>query len=404
MRMASAAASSEEEEEEEAPELVDPVDPVAPTVPVTVVCGFLGSGKSTLLQSLLMTELRLAMVTNEFAETGGLESALIELGADLKRKRLGTGEEILELRSGCVCCAVKDELAQTVENLVVNARGRLDAVIVELSGIANPGPVAASFWLDETLESRVKLDGVVCVVDLRNHPLTTTTEGEKSKFADEARRQVAFADRILLNKRDLVDEDRLRDTEAVVRKLNPTAQIAVTTRGRGDYAVKGWLLDANCYGYGRGPLFFERPGAFADLHHHQEGGGHFAAFGSVRLEGGSAPCDSRRLTRFLGELLWEKQDTVATHDDIDVEGTNIFRVKGLLDVTFDDDDDDDDDERTTPRTVPTVVQGVGDLFDLQPVHDDDGDVGKKVPDRFLVFIGTNLDEGDLRRRFRDTLL
>ena len=142
----------------EAPLLIDPTRTTerAP-VPVTVLCGFLGAGKTTILRRILENEagLRIAVVENEFGDTRGLETLLAGASA------LDADGRIVELRNGCVCCSVKDELVTTLEGLVEAKRGDLDAVVVELSGVANPGPVAAAFWLDAALESSVALDAIV---------------------------------------------------------------------------------------------------------------------------------------------------------------------------------------------------------------------------------------------------
>ena len=128
-------------------------------VPVTILCGFLGSGKTTLLRRLLEGDhgLKIAVVENEFGDTGGLESVIAGDGGG---RTLNLDGSIVELRNGCVCCSVKDELVTTLEGLVEAKRGDLDAVVVELSGVANPGPVAAAFWLDAALESSVALDAI----------------------------------------------------------------------------------------------------------------------------------------------------------------------------------------------------------------------------------------------------
>ena len=202
--MASLAALSLEDDSSdgEAPLLIDPTQTTQNTpVPVTVLCGFLGAGKTTILRRILENEagLRIAVVENEFGDTRGLETLLAGASA------LDADGRIVELRNGCVCCSTKGELASALEGLVQKAQ-HLDAIVVELSGVADPGPVAAGLWLDDALESPVVLDGVVCVVDgVSGLSLLQST----GPGAFEAKRAVATADRILLSKADLGDVSTL---------------------------------------------------------------------------------------------------------------------------------------------------------------------------------------------------
>ena len=157
--------------------------------PVTIITGFLGAGKTTLLRHVLASPhgLRIAVIQNELSAVAGLEATTM-VGPDGE-----TFEEWLELANGCVCCAVRDDLVSAIERLM-DMRGRFDYVLVETTGMADPGPVAESFWLDRELESPLRLDGIVAVVDAVNltHQLGTL----------EACRQIGCADAIILNKMD----------------------------------------------------------------------------------------------------------------------------------------------------------------------------------------------------------
>ena len=158
-------------------------------VPCSIVTGFLGSGKTTLLRHVLTAPhgLRVAVIQNELSAATGLEADTM-VGPDGE-----TFAKWLELANGCVCCEVRDELAKGIETLL-ELKGGFDYVLVETTGMADPGPVAESFWLDAELEGRLYLDGVVCVVDCENF------DSEAVGGSMEACRQVGCADVIIFNK------------------------------------------------------------------------------------------------------------------------------------------------------------------------------------------------------------
>ena len=294
-------------------------------VPVTVLTGFLGSGKSTLIKYILSSSThgrKIAVIENEYgggnSSNGGnyesgaainVESVIVRDGTTImtddndfvteetessSSTNMNRLVDLVELPNGCVCCTVKDELVTTLERLL-DVRSDLEYIIIELSGMANPGPVASIFWLDGPLNSRLRLDGIICCVDARNigYQLEWTSSSPAAVGAhydddddddggDEAARQIAFADRIIVNKVDLLShktqnekQNRLRPTsndctsdtnkcndnnnnsdqsetttsiESVLRQIesiNPTASILTTT-----YSIVNdlnWILDTNCF-------------------------------------------------------------------------------------------------------------------------------------------------------------
>ncbi len=181
--------------------------------PVTVLTGYLGAGKTTLLNRILSEDHghKFAVIVNEFGEIG-IDNDLV-VGAD---------EEVFEMNNGCICCTVRGDLIRIIEGLM-KRRGKFDAIIVETTGLADPAPVAQTFFVDQDIQDSARLDAVVTVADAK-------WLSERLKDAPEAKNQIAFADVIILNKIDLVSEAELREVEGRIRAINPYAKLHKTTR------------------------------------------------------------------------------------------------------------------------------------------------------------------------------
>src|SRR5215203_6356950 len=182
-------------------------------IPVTVLTGYLGAGKTTLLNRILTEPhgKRYAVIVNEFGEIG-IDNDLV-VGAD---------EEVFEMNNGCICCTVRGDLMRILDGLM-RQKGKFDAIIVETTGLADPAPVAQTFFMDPNVGRQTKLDAVVTIADAK-------WLNDRLKDAPEAKNQIAFADVILINKTDLVSPDELSDVEARIRGINPYAKLHKTER------------------------------------------------------------------------------------------------------------------------------------------------------------------------------
>jgi G3E family GTPase len=344
--------------------------------PVTVLTGYLGAGKTTLLNRILSEDhgKKYAVIVNEFGEVG-IDNDLI-VGAD---------EEVFEMNNGCVCCTVRGDLIRVVQGLM-KRKGGFDAIIVETTGLADPGPVAQTFFVDEDVRAKTQLDSVTTVVDAKHLML---------RLADskEAAEQIAFADQIILNKTDLVTEAELVDVEHAIRRLNPLAPIHRAQRsnvpldmvlGRGSFDLgritdlepdflnpahgeAGHVHDEHC------DHDHDHHGHDHHDHDHADHGHDIDASGirGVSLTS-EKPINGQRITQWLNDLL-------------QTQGPDILRAKGIIDVAG-------EDRRLVFQAVHMILEG-----DFQgPWRDGDKRYSR------LVFIGRNLDEAKLRAGFEAT--
>jgi G3E family GTPase len=262
---------------------------MADKIPVTVLTGYLGAGKTTLLNRILTEQhgKKYAVIVNEFGEIG-IDNDLV-VGAD---------EEVFEMNNGCICCTVRGDLIRIIEGLM-KRRGKFDAIIVETTGLADPAPVAQTFFVDQDVSERARLDAVVTVADAKW--LT-----ERLKDAPEAKNQVAFADVVLLNKTDLVDEAALVEVEGRIRAINPQATIHRTVNCNIPIAE---VLDRKAFDLDR---IMEVEPEFLEAGHHHHHDEEMMSF-SFR----SGEVDPDKFMPWISDLTQR-------------EGPNILRCKGIV--------------------------------------------------------------------------
>ncbi|KAJ7071860.1 CobW/HypB/UreG, nucleotide-binding domain-containing protein [Mycena belliarum] len=350
--------------------------PPSQGVPLTIICGFLGAGKSTLLKRILTEQhgFRIAVIMNEFGDTADIEAKTINVASEGEES-----EEFLELANGCLCCSIKDTGIAAIEKLM-QRKGAFDHILLETTGLADPGPIASLFWHNEEfatgLGRDISLDGVICVVDAMFGP-QQMEEDHASDTVGESLRQIAGADIILLNKIDLVSPESVSATTAILRGVNPAAPIYHTMRA--EIAVSRLL----------GVHAFTAPPEFPPAHEHGHDHDHDHDHDQhesapepthYELRGISSllvavPALSRAqldvLDEWIRTVLWEQRLPGDTEDP-HTQPLTVLRCKGLF---------------VLDNGVQYVLQGVRNMYEIAEAGDALGvpDAGK------VVLIGTGLD-------------
>jgi G3E family GTPase len=372
-------------EEDEVPNLIQDPNALPTTkVPLTIVTGYLGAGKTTLLNYILTAQhgKKIAVILNEFGDSIDIEKQLTVSDSNSTEAK---PPPFVPLANGCICCSAKDVGVAAIENLM-EAGGLFDYILLETTGLADPGNLAPTFWLDDGLGSTIFLDGIVTLVDAKN-VLKSLDEGHGDGEEEVERRkqdhdhegpllttahlQISHADVILVNKTDLVTPEELEKVVRRIRSINGLARIKTTTKSEVPQ-LEGFLLDINAYA----------DVTADDLTFASKGHSHLDP--TITTSTISFPAlDSKQVDNFdlfLRTMLWDE----TLPNDTPHESFEIHRLKGRIPVK---------DGRVL------LLQGVRNLYELneakEPARDDD--------EAKLVLIGRSVNQAAFRQSLIQTL-
>lgn len=382
-------------DDEEPPSLVE-VEEESPKespkeikVPITIVTGYLGAGKTTLMNYILNEQhgKKIAVILNEFGDSIDIEKSLT-VNKDGDRV-----EEWLEVGNGCICCSVKDSGVNAIESLM-EKKGAFDYILLETTGLADPGNLAPLFWVDEGLGSTIYLDGIVTLVDAKNileslnEPVKETIQHDEHEthggpLMTTAHSQISHADVIVINKSDLVSEEELLAVQNRVGAINGLAKVHVTVQGQVP-RLEGFLLDLDAY-KNVGALDVSSKG-----HSHLDPAISTVAFGVPILDASQLSL----LDAWLRSLLWDSQlINQALGNDAnlaDSENLAIHRIKARVFMS--------------DGTVK-IVQGVREVFEIfaAPTQLDSIPENASKPQGKMVLIGKNLSNYDFEASLLNTI-
>ena len=320
-------------------------------IPATILTGFLGSGKTTLLNYILKQAHghRIAVIENEFGEAGIDNELLIQ----------DQGEQIIEMNNGCICCTVRGDLVRILGELAAKRKEgavKFDRVVIETTGLADPAPVAQTFFVDEDITQNFMLDAIVTLVDAKHAP-------RQLDECHEAQEQVGFADRILLTKTDLVDTAQVQALRQRLTHMNPRAKIAESRKG---VAALEDLLDIR--GFNLNAILEIEPDFLSDVEHEHDDDITSFVFRETR------PMDLEKIEDFLSAI-------------VQVYGAQLLRYKGILNIAG--------------LEQRVVFQGVHMLMgsDLGAPWK-----GGEVRESKMVFIGKDMPREELEKGFSQSVV
>ncbi|KAJ2232868.1 hypothetical protein H4R99_005072 [Coemansia sp. RSA 1722] len=337
----------QQQQQQQPTELETAIPDTEKVVPATILTGYLGSGKTTLLNYILNEEhgKRIAVIMNEFGDSQGIDQSFTSVNNG------EIVEEWLDLRNGCLCCTVKDKGLKAIETLM-ERKGKFDYILLETTGLADPGNIATMLWSNEELGSDIRLDGIVTMVDSKNLRIQLDEKIPEGQTMNEAQKQIAFADRIVLNKADLVDVSELENIEQIVSDINGTAKLSRSTFAKIDLDS---ILNIGAYADidPANLSFAATKGHNMHGHHHIDKDISTMALESpVRLKWSA-------VDEWIQELLWDSRVPGCKTEVLETPGMEMLRLKALLLVA--DFAPVGSEQRISQATV--VVQGVREMYD-----------------------------------------